>query len=107
MVKLAFCSPPYPHSESQLTGQSVVATAPYPVELTVELRIEQEDVASVLHYPLKAKTRASKVVLCRQGCSCAAFATQQTLWIGNTVYLPTEVRVINLAMGSEPYVGGC
>ena len=42
----------------------MLATVPivlYLVELAVEFRIEQEDVASILHY---ARTHAWKVILC-------------------------------------------
>ena len=78
----------------------------YPVELAVEFRIEREDVASILHYLLQARTHASKVVQCRRDCSCTAFAALQTLWIGNRFCLPTGVRVINLAVKRKPYASG-
>ena len=76
-----------------MLASEVLTTAPivlYPVELAVELRIEQKDVAGILDHLLQARTRASKVILCRQDCSCTAFAALQTLWIRNTFCLPTS-----------------
>ena len=70
----------------------------YPVKLKVELRIEQGDVTSNFHYLLQARGHALGVIPYRQNCGCTAFATQQTLWIGNTVCLPTRVWVVNLVM---------
>ena len=90
-----------------MLASEVLATAPivlYPVELAVEFRIEQEGVASILHYLLQARTRAWKVILCRKDFNCTPFAALQTLWIGNTFCLPTGVQDINLAVKRKPYI---
>ena len=81
-----------------MLASEVLTTAPvvlYTVELSVELRIEEEGMASIFHYLLQEKT-----------CSCTAVAALQTLWIGITFCLPTKVRVNNLTVKKKPYVSG-
>ena len=69
-----------------LASQALEAApiVPYPlvlylVELTVEPRVQREDVASTLHYPLQARARASETVLRRQDRNYTVLATQRTL----------------------------
>ena len=94
-----------------MLASEVLATALivlYPVELAVEFRIEHEDVAGILHYLLQARTRAWEVILCRKDCSSQNFPPcKHCRWETRFVFLPSRVRVINLAVQRKPHVSGC
>ena len=74
----------------------------YPVELTMEPKIEQEGMARILHYLLQAIARASKAILCRRDCNLPALAIPQILRTRNTPCPPTGPRAVNLAMKKSP-----
>ena len=55
-----------------------------PIKFTVGLWMESENVAGIFNDFLQAGASVLEILLCRQKCSYMAFASQQTLRVGDT-----------------------